>query len=107
MAQIDKQLTIPLFAAGLRGEGLRGKDVWVTQTYFPGLPNCAQYRVQKVILLARNPFDAYFSMFNMLVRSICSSKPAPSVIYINVIKFMYVYYCAHCTVYSISTVYEY
>lgn len=68
MAQIDKQLTLPLFSAGLRGEGLRGKDVWVTQTYFPGLPNCAQYRVQKTVLLARNPFDAYYSMFTMLVR---------------------------------------
>ena len=68
MAEIDKKLTIPLFAGGLRGEGLRGKDVWVTQTYFPGLPNCAQYRVQKAILLTRNPFDAIYSLFNMLVR---------------------------------------
>ena len=52
---------------GLIGEGLVGKETWITKTHYPYVKGARAYQVQKAVLIVRNPFDALYSYVNMVV----------------------------------------
>ena len=53
--------------AGLRGSGLVGGDAFLTKTHYPLLPPFQVYSAHKCILLVRNPFDTFYSYFNLIL----------------------------------------
>jgi hypothetical protein len=42
--------------------------VWIVKTHFPERFGYKRYKVKKIILLIRNPFDTLDSYFNMVQR---------------------------------------
>ena len=59
-----KKLNPDLIKRGLGGEGLVGKETWITKTHYPCTPSHKEYQIEKAVLIIRNPFDAVFSLFN-------------------------------------------
>jgi hypothetical protein len=55
-----------LYTAGLVGEGLVDKRVWVIKTHYPERFGGTKFGAERCILLVRNPLDAMLSLFNLL-----------------------------------------
>ena len=55
-----------LLNAGLAGEGLCDKRVWVIKTHFPERYGGTKFGAERTILLVRNPLDCMLSLFNLI-----------------------------------------
>lgn len=55
-----------LLTAGLKGEGLVDKRVWVIKTHYPERFGGTKFGAERAILLVRNPLDCITSLWNML-----------------------------------------
>ena len=58
-----------LYTAGLVGEGLVDKRVWVIKTHYPERYGGTKFGAERCILLVRNPLDCMLSLFNLLATS--------------------------------------
>ena len=63
---ISKSLNLALMDAGLGGEGLVDRRVWVVKTHYPERYGKARYASERAILLVRSPIDCITSLFNMV-----------------------------------------
>ena len=54
-----------LMEAGLQGEGIMDKRVWVIKTHFPEASGIEKFGAERAILLVRNPLDCIVSYFNL------------------------------------------
>ena len=55
-----------LYTAGLVGEGLVDKRVWVIKTHYPERYGGTKFGAERCIMLVRNPLDCMLSLFNLL-----------------------------------------
>ena len=62
---ISHGLNKALLTAGLQGEGLVDKRVWVIKTHYPERYGGTEFGAERSILLVRNPLDAIVSVFNL------------------------------------------
>ena len=62
---ISHDLNLALMTAGLQGEGLVDKRVWVIKTHYPERYGGTKFGAERSILLTRNPLDAIVSVFNL------------------------------------------
>ena len=60
----SQTLNKALFTAGLEGEGLVDKRVWIIKTHYPECYGGTEFGTERSILLVRNPLDAIVSHFN-------------------------------------------
>lgn len=63
---ITHLLNKALMTAGLAGEGLVDKRVWVIKSHFPERYGGTRFGTERCILLVRNPLDCIISFFNMM-----------------------------------------
>ena len=62
---ISHGLNRALLTAGLQGEGLVDKRVWIIKTHYPERYGGTMFGAERSILLVRNPLDAIVSVFNL------------------------------------------
>lgn len=62
---ISHGLNKALLNAGLQGEGLVDKRVWIIKTHYPERFGGTKFGAERSILLVRNPLDAIVSVFNL------------------------------------------
>ena len=62
---ISQSLNKALLTAGLQGEGLVDKRVWIIKTHYPERLGGTEFGAERSILLVRNPLDAIVSLFNL------------------------------------------
>ena len=55
-----------LLDAGLGGEGIVDKRVWLIKTHYPDRYGGTKFGAERAILLVRNPLDCVISFFNLL-----------------------------------------
>lgn len=58
-------LSKSLLRCGYLGEGITDSSVWIVKSHFPERLGFIQFKVARIILLVRNPFDALTSYFHM------------------------------------------
>ncbi len=61
----DRSLSVALKESGFLGEGVVKEEAYVIKTHYPERWGYKRFNCHKVILLARNPFDAMDSYFNL------------------------------------------
>ncbi|KAJ0397562.1 hypothetical protein P43SY_003437 [Pythium insidiosum] len=61
----DRTLSQQLQDYGMKGEGVVDDSVWFVKTHFPERVGWKPFKIQKAILVVRNPWDAIDSYFNM------------------------------------------
>jgi len=61
----NRTLSSALLRCGYRGEGLTDNSVWMVKSHYPERLGFIKFRVDRVVLLVRNPFDAITSYFHM------------------------------------------
>ena len=62
---ISHDLNFALMTAGLQGEGLVDKRVWIIKSHYPERYGGTRFGAERIILLTRNPLDAVVSVFNL------------------------------------------
>ncbi|DAZ96030.1 TPA: hypothetical protein N0F65_000025 [Lagenidium giganteum] len=63
----DRSLSQELQNYGMKGEGVVDDSVWFVKTHFPERPGWKPFKINKAILVVRNPWDAIDSYFNMML----------------------------------------
>lgn len=61
----NRILSASLLSCGYLGEGITDNSVLIVKSHFPERLGFIKFRVKKIILLVRNPFDAILSYFHM------------------------------------------
>ncbi len=64
--RVTRALNAQLKEYGLQGEGISDERVWIIKSHFPERLGDSEFKAEKVILLVRNPLDAFDSLFNMI-----------------------------------------
>jgi len=68
-ADVSIELVKQLMDAGLQGEGLFDKKVWVVKSHYPERNVQTRFKAERAIFLVRNPLDCITSLFHMMVSS--------------------------------------
>lgn len=63
----ERSLSKQLRECGMLGEGVVDESVWFVKSHYPERVGWKPFRVRKVILIVRNPWDAMDSYFNMML----------------------------------------
>lgn len=77
----NRILSSLLLQSGYKGEGITDNSVWIVKSHYPERLGFIKFRVNRILLLVRNPYDAIMSYFHMAMTNSHNKNLSPAAVY--------------------------